>query len=83
MCICDISVEDVYTRLPLSASVAWVLENRAIKSMGWRRFLVVKKERRSRWKLEPPKNAYQVRFSPQKAPELWWFSADDALRKRL
>ncbi len=83
MCICDISVEDIYTRLPLSASVAWVLDNQAKRSLGWRRFLQPKKEKRSRWKLQPLRDSYEVRFAPNQMPQLWCYSAESAGRKRL
>ncbi|MBW7983987.1 hypothetical protein [Enterobacillus tribolii] len=83
MCICDISVEDTYVRLPLSTSAAWVLDRQAERSLGWRRFLKPKRQQHSRWRLEPVRDRYEVRFAPNRAPELWLFSADNLGKKRL
>ncbi|WP_315710537.1 hypothetical protein [Brenneria uluponensis] len=83
MCICDISVEDVYVRLPLSASVAWMLDRQAERKLGWKRFLAPKKNVRPSWKLKPLQDSYEVRFYPKRTPELWFFSAGNAARKRL
>ncbi|CNF11300.1 MULTISPECIES: hypothetical protein [Yersinia] len=83
MCICDISVEDEYTRQPLSASAAWVLDTQAARARGRLRFLKPKREARPRWRLAPLKDTYEIRFYPHRLPELWFFSAESAARKRL
>ncbi|OVZ96169.1 hypothetical protein EQP49_00110 [Yersinia sp. 2105 StPb PI] len=83
LCICDISVEDEYIRQPLSASVAWVLDTQAARTRGRLRFLKPKREARPRWRLAPLKDTYEIRFYPNRLPELWFFSAENASRKRL
>ncbi|CAL21064.1 hypothetical protein BFI45_10965 [Yersinia pestis subsp. microtus bv. Altaica] len=83
LCICDISVEDEYVRQPLSASVAWVLDMQAARVRGRLRFLKPKREARPRWRLTPLKDSYEIRFYPKRLPELWFFSAENAARKRL
>ncbi|ERP72873.1 hypothetical protein L328_12160 [Yersinia pestis 24H] len=82
MCICDISVEDEYVRQPLSASVAWVLDMQAARVRGRLRFLKPKREARPRWRLTPLKDSYEIRFYPKRLPELWFFSAENAARKK-
>ncbi|EKN5137198.1 hypothetical protein DVP19_13550, partial [Yersinia enterocolitica] len=82
LCICDISVEDEFIRQPLSASVAWVLDTQAARARGRLRFLKPKREARPRWRLAPLKDTYEIRFYPHRLPELWFFSAENAARKR-
>ena len=84
MCICDISVEDTFIRLPLSPTAAWMLDRQATRSLGWRRFLKPKRDQKlMSWRLTPLKDRYEVRFSPNRQPELLMFSAENAIRKRL